>query len=336
MCLYPRLLANKKYYANKKNKGNPPKCIDDRTKYVPVGCGNCMECRKQKSRQWQTRLQEEIKTNKTGKFITLTFSDKAILSISENIETLQGYELDNEIATRAVRLFLERWRKKYKKSLRHWFVTELGHNGTENIHLHGIVWTTEPLTEVEKHWQYGHVWKGKGDKQENYVNPQTINYIVKYITKVDTQHKYYKSKVLTSPGIGAKYIERIDAQNNKYKPNQTNEAYRLSNGQKTALPIYYRNKIYSEDEREKLWLEKLDQQTRYINGIKIDVSKTDKAYQSLLKRHREINQKLGYGNDEKDWSREQYERERRQIQYKTRLAKAKKKEELLNKQSNTD
>ena len=33
-------------------------------------------------------------------------------------------------ATRAVRFFLERWRKEYKKSLRHWLVTEIGGNYT--------------------------------------------------------------------------------------------------------------------------------------------------------------------------------------------------------------
>ena len=42
--------------------------------------------------------------------------------------------------TKAIRLCLERIRKHTGKSVKHWFITELGHNGTERIHLHGIVW----------------------------------------------------------------------------------------------------------------------------------------------------------------------------------------------------
>ena len=48
MCLYPRLLNNPKYRANKKNGGEIPQLKDKRTLLVPVGCGNCIECRKQK------------------------------------------------------------------------------------------------------------------------------------------------------------------------------------------------------------------------------------------------------------------------------------------------
>ena len=54
---------------------------------------------------------------KNGKFVTLTFSEESLVELGEdkNINTLNGYNLDNGIATLAVRRFLERWRKKYKK-----------------------------------------------------------------------------------------------------------------------------------------------------------------------------------------------------------------------------
>ena len=47
-------------------------------------------------------------------------------------------EIENETAKTAIRLFLERWRKKYGRSTKHWFITELGHDNTERLHLHGI------------------------------------------------------------------------------------------------------------------------------------------------------------------------------------------------------
>ena len=97
-----------------------------------------------------------------------------------------GYNMDNAIAAKAVRLFLERWRKKYKRSLRHWLITEIGHNGTENIHLHGIIWTdSEKAATLKELWAYGYIWDGntRNEKKESYVNAKTVNYITKYITK---------------------------------------------------------------------------------------------------------------------------------------------------------
>ena len=62
MCLYPKLIKNRKYIANKKNGGNIPPVSDLRVIMVPVGCGKCIECKKKKSREWSIRLQEEINT----------------------------------------------------------------------------------------------------------------------------------------------------------------------------------------------------------------------------------------------------------------------------------
>lgn len=336
MCLYPKLIKNRKYIANKKNGGDIPAVSDKRVLYVPVGCGKCIECMKQKARNWQVRLLEDVRHNKNGKFITLTFSNESIAELIAGkkrdngtwerrpIEGLTGYELDNEIATRATRLFLERWRKEHKKSLRHWLVTELGHNGTENIHMHGIVWTDKSMDEVEKHWQYGWVWKGnkteKG-KVENYVSERTVNYITKYINKIDEKHKEYKPKVLTSAGIGKDYINREDAKGNKYKGTETVETYRSKTGHKMAMPIYYRNKIYSDEEREKLWLEKLDKQERWVCGERIDISRGDKEYWKALEYYRKKNARLGYGDDSKNWERKQYENDQRALKLKERIKK---------------
>ena len=43
MCLYPRLLKNKKYTKNNKNGGKIPAVSDERTLLVPVKCGNCLK-----------------------------------------------------------------------------------------------------------------------------------------------------------------------------------------------------------------------------------------------------------------------------------------------------
>ena len=60
----------------KKNQGNVPKCKDERLRYVPTKCGKCIECRKEKARNWRIRLAEELKKSPNALFITLTFNEE--------------------------------------------------------------------------------------------------------------------------------------------------------------------------------------------------------------------------------------------------------------------
>ena len=246
MCLYPRLIQNRKYTKTKKNGGKIPAVTDLRTTKVSVGCQNCIECRKQKAREWQIRLSEDIKELKNGIFVTLTFNTKSLIELSKGINA-EGYALDNAIAKKAVRRFLERWRKKHKTSVKHWLVTELGHEGTERIHMHGIIFTNK-IDDVKNIWKYGIVHIGQ------WVNEQTVNYCVKYVSKIDKDHKGYVPKILCSKGLGSNYLKRYDSNINEFKGNKTNEYYVLKNGRKVNLPKYYRNKIYSDEQKEELWI----------------------------------------------------------------------------------
>jgi len=313
MCLYPRLIRNKKYTATIKNNGNIPEPKDKRVLAVPLKCGRCMECRKAISREWQTRLNEEVRHNNKGRFVTLTISNESLAELGNEIE-VTGYERDNAIATLATRRFLERWRKHEGKSVKHWLITELGHNGTENVHLHGIVWNKNNKLITER-WQYGHVFCG------GWLSEQTVNYIVKYVHKTDLKHPNYKPKILTSKGIGSGYMKRFDAEQNKFKGLTTVETYKTRSGTKLTLPVYYRNKIYSEEEREQLWLQKLDTQTRYVDKRKIDISKGPEEYYALLQEAQRKSAKLGYGTDETDWDKKTYEEKRRDMLYAERTKK---------------
>ena len=119
MCLYPTILKNRKYTITKKDGGDVPAMNDPRTKYVPVGCGKCMECRNQKANSWRVRLMEDLKVHKNAKFLTFTFSDEHLEELDkEQFDDLKGYERDNEILSLAVRRFTERWRKQFGKSVR--------------------------------------------------------------------------------------------------------------------------------------------------------------------------------------------------------------------------
>ena len=261
MCLYPTYVKNPKYKPNKKNNGRPPICKDRRLFYIPVKCGCCIECRKEKQREWRVRLEEELRS-KFGYFTTLTISPEGIKEI-EKKTSLKWEENPNEIATKALRLFLERVRKETGKSIKHWCVTELGEE-KNRIHLHGIFFGQKSAQLIKKHWKYGFVFIG------GYCNSKSVNYMTKYMLKVDIKHPEFKQIVLASSGIGSGYMDRLDYlwQKQNYKRIEV-ATYTFRNGTKMAMPKYYKNKIFTEKEREIMWINNLNRGLLWIYGEKV-------------------------------------------------------------------
>ena len=91
------------------------------------------------------------------------------------------------------------------------------------------------------------------------------------------------------------------------------KTYKTRKGWELGLPIYYRNKLYSDDEKEKLWLEKLDKEVRWVDGVKVDISKGNEEYYKLLEVKRAKNKRLGYGDDTENWELKDYENQRRNL-----------------------
>lgn len=297
MCLYPILMRNKKYTTNKKNGGNVPVLHDKRLQYVTAACGKCIECREQKGRGWMIRMAEEQRHNPDSKFITLTVSDENYDKIAKKYNLKDA----NEIATKMMRLFLERARQRGEKAIKHWFITEMGHENTKRMHMHGIIWDKKATEICLQYWQYGHVYIGE------YVSEKTIRYIVKYMTKVDIDNIGFEGKVLCSAGIGRGYIDRYDAINNRFRGERTKETYTFRNGLESNLPTYYRNKIYDEDEREELWKQKLDKGIIYVRGKEVQADDWER-YERLLKQARKEQNELWKYNPEIKWDEEKYKK----------------------------
>lgn len=305
MCLYPRLIRNPKYKPTKKNGGKPPFCWDTRLLYIPAACGECLECRKKKQREFQIRLQEELRTNH-GEFLTLTidknsykFLETCIPKLPKEIlkESKKNGDYDNLIATEGLRRFLERCRKQTGKSIKHWCITELGEE-KGRIHIHGIFFGQNINEIIKKNWKYGFIYIGQ------YVNEKTVMYITKYMFKVCEYNKLFKGKVLSSAGIGSGYVSRFDSSGNKYKAGKTNETYTFRNGVKVNLPNYYRNKIYNEEEKELLWLEKLEKGELYIMGEKVS-ARNPEEFTKCLEYYQARALELGDRKKE-DWEKAKY------------------------------
>ncbi len=226
-CLSPIWIKNSSWRLKSGHEEYKDERID--TPMIAVPCGRCVECRRKRRSEWRTRLVHEfdLGKHKTCWFVTLTFSDKYYNRFKDNPRL-------------AIRLFLERWRKKFGKSLRHWFITELGGlNG--RLHFHGLVFDARcDFNYLRKAWEYGYVWIQEAESSA------VCSYMVKYITKDDDTQHDYKPLIFCSPGIGSPYLTP-----QSYRFHHSTEFgvfFIYNNGFKCGLPRYYKTKLFTEDE----------------------------------------------------------------------------------------
>ncbi|QCS36900.1 replication initiation protein [Tortoise microvirus 22] len=264
-CLNPQYRKNPKYRPNKSNGGVPPVCPDPRLMLLRYDCGKCYECRRKRASHWRFRLLQEYKYSPTKRFhfVTFTFSEDSLFSLRSEFPDLD----DNCIAKVAVRRFLERYRKRYGVSLRHFLVTELGgKNG--RIHLHGIVMDCKAgryrgskyiidMDLFHSIWRYGYCFFG-------WCNERSISYVTKYIMKPDPYHPTFRPKLLLSPGIGSDYFRDLSVLR-FHRSSSDGVWYCVSStGHKLSMPRYYRDKIFSEDERLRHSLDLLDNPPPFV------------------------------------------------------------------------
>lgn len=326
MCIYGRRLKNRRYGWTKKNQGNVPDCPDDRLRGIETACGICMECRKAKADSWITRLEYEMAERAgLGIFATLTFDEKELEELQE-----QNEDDAEKIAKIAIRRLLERYRKINKKSLRHWGVPELGHKGTQRLHIHMIFWA-EDIEEKRKlketaswdknwqrkdtkdnlrrYWKYGNVWVG------DYCDERTSRYIAKYMIKVDEDHKGFRPRIMTSAGIGVRYI-RDNWERHEFRGRETETKMRRKNGTEREMPKYYKQKRWTDEEREQLRIFQLDKNEGFIAGVRYK-EWNSRQVQEQLSRYRE---KMKEDPRNRRWPRMKYTtRFGQTIDYKERI-----------------
>lgn len=328
MCLYTKRILNRRYLPTRKNGWNPPICTDERLRYINVECGKCYECRRKKAREWKVRIAEQLKEMPHAIFFTGTFTDERIKKLSEKYNIPK--ENINEIATKEVRLFMERLRKyNNEKSIKHWIVTEKGHTNTRRIHIHGIFWHEN---KQQLSWLLKQQWIAGYSYQGIYVNMKTVNYIVKYMTKTDLDNPDFTGIVLASPGLGKKFLTSYDASKIKYiKKNDTQrtiETYRLNNGQKIPLPKYYKYKLFTEEERQLLWIEKIEEGYSYVMGEQFPTRtpEEEESYNKVVEYYRELCVRV-HKDDEKRFELQKVEnRLKRNCSYLKNAKKFKKRE----------
>ncbi len=160
-----------------------------------------------------------------------------------------------------------------------------------------IVWCSRKDVDA---WRYGYTYIG------DYVNSKTINYITKYMLKINENCPEFVGKVFCSQGIGKGYENSTNARRNRYQRERTIETYKAEDGRELPMPKYYHDKIYSEEEREKLWIIKQERGYRYIGGEKCsteDLEEWDNLTRYYQRRGVEV-----FGDKPGEWEKDKQRR----------------------------
>lgn len=205
-----------------------------------VPCGKCNECLKLKRDDWSFRLKQELKVAVSAKFLTLTYSDDHVRRNPES-----GLP---ELCKRDVQLFMKRLRKESARcsdiGLRYYTVGEYGTN-TLRPHYHSIMFNIHPdiTSRVDRIWGLGHVDVGE-------VTPASIHYTTKYVINrhMDFSGREPPFSVMSKrPGIGANYVDT-----HKQWHRDDMRSHVQVGGVIARLPRYYREKFFSQSERQRM------------------------------------------------------------------------------------
>lgn len=234
-----------------------------------IPCGQCINCRLDKSRDWANRVMLEAKEFKNNYFITLTYDEinvpyKQIID-TETGEIIIGQTLKKEDLTNFNKRLNITWKRKHNhQGIRYYECGEYGET-TERPHYHliifnlphledlkyytttdtgNILYTSETITKI---WGKGYVTIGE-------VTWDSACYVARYVMKKKygkDAENYYKSKakipefttMSRMPGIAKNYYDQ-----NKEKIYATDEIF--IQGTKEiikAKPSKYFDRLYEKE-----------------------------------------------------------------------------------------
>lgn len=222
-------------------------------KLVLVPCNKCANCRARKVSEWSFRLMQEEKHAYWAYFLTLTYNDKVLPYTRNGFRTVHKRDLQ---------LFFKRLRKmqaskRYCKKagvpyveqpIKYYAVGEYG-GRFKRPHYHVILFNASPEL-VERAWTAGHVHYG-------FVSGASVGYTMKYISKpsavpIHRNDDRTPEFALMSKGLGECYL----TQNMIRWHNSTSALecryHVISNGVKIAMPRYYRDRLYSREDKKQI------------------------------------------------------------------------------------
>lgn len=227
-------------------------------KHLELPCGRCPVCKRKRINNWVIRLEQEAKVSASALFVTLTY-DTRFVPITDN-----GFmSLDK----RDFQLFMKRLRKLEPKKLKYYAVGEYG-DTSSRPHYHLILFNCMDSQNINEAW-------GKGSIHAGSVTANSIAYTCKYIDKPSSVPKHQrddrlKEFSLMSKGLGKSYLD--DPRNVAWHKSDIDRTYFVKEGgHKVGLPRYYRERIYTEKERDMQRYRMLERKGRDTEKLKRDL-----------------------------------------------------------------
>lgn len=212
----------------------------DNEQLQPVPCGKCPPCRSRRASGWSFRLMQQDKISDSSHFITLTYDTNKVPIRMPGLMSLNK---------RDVQLFFKRLRKENdpNKKIKYFVAGEYG-SKTYRPHYHAIIFNAQ-ISTIQPAWGLGQIHYGT-------VSGSSIGYTLKYMCKENKHSPPFgewddrePEFQLMSKGLGVNYLSeninkwhKSDLENRMYCP--------LEDGKKIAMPRYYKDKLYDDDERE--------------------------------------------------------------------------------------
>lgn len=225
-----------------------------------VPCGRCEACVRRKQETWFTRLRLEADNQDYSCFVTLTYDDEHLPK-------------DWNVSKEDVQRFHKRLRASLDnpKQFKFYLTSEYGPEGGRP-HYHAIYFGISPMEvhKIEEKWQNGFVMVDK-------ITDGRLRYVTGYIIEKLFVPPGRKSVFnLISKGLGLCYVESHSSWHRDLPIEQ--RSYVPYYGKKLALPRYYKEKLYSDEERK-----------RYADLMEVKAADLAKEFQSKLGRDRYYN-----------------------------------------------
>jgi hypothetical protein len=209
-----------------------------------VPCGKCGACKNKRANAWIFRLQQQEKVHISALFVTLTYSAENIRLTSKGFMTLDK---------RDVQLFMKRLR--WNTGRKHIKYYACGEYGTDSWrpHYHAIMYDVTH-DEIINAWGLGHTYIGT-------VTGASIGYTTKYICKDKRVPAHANDDRIPEFSLMSKNLGK-----NYLTPQMTNWHVKNSatyvvvpGGKKQPLPRYYRDFIFTEEHKQKLFIQNQNQ-----------------------------------------------------------------------------
>ena len=266
-----------KFIAKKEDEDDKQKlillAISKGARLLELPCGQCVECRLARSREWATRCMLETKDHKNNYFITLTYNNENLPKGNGiNIDTGEIFEIGT-LKPKDLQDFMKRlritWERKYNiTNIRYYACGEYGEQYARP-HYHAIIFGLPIFDlrpdhkskkgnmnfrsdEIEKIW-------GKGRIAIGTVTWDSCAYTARYVMKKQTgkgKEEYYKImgvepefvRMSRRPGIARNYYEQH--KENIYECDEIWISTRK--GVQKVKPSKYYDKLFDIEEHEEL------------------------------------------------------------------------------------